>query len=246
MAASVTLTLDGPVWAGLASEKAAVVPAAIGNSSQRVLYYETDTGAAGLTNPWFIWTGAAWVAFMGFPASPGSGGTVPVTGVPGTITRVRATLNSVSPGVIAAAGDYAAGDVLNDSTTAGHAWVFPSLTRLAASGILIQKVLITCSVAALVPRFRLHLWNTVPSVLQNDNVAFLLDLDDRAIYLGYIDMPAMQTSGSSEISWSEVDLQWIGTSLAATSLYGVLQTLDGFTNESAGMTMDIFLTGVQS
>jgi hypothetical protein len=124
--------------------------------------------------------------------------------------------------------------------------VLPSIARLTAGGFLAQKVLVTCSVAAMVPRFRLHVFSAVPSVLQNDNVAFLLDADDRAIYLGYIDMPALQTSGSSEISWSESDLQWIASTSGSANLNFVLQTLDAFTNESAGMTIDVFFTGVQS
>lgn len=241
MAANVTLTTAGPLWAGLAAEKAAVVPA----NSEHALYYEIDTGAAGLTNPWFIWNGSAWVAYSGFPATSPGGTNTPVTGVPGSMVRSRATLNSVSPGVIAAAGDYTAGDVLNNSAVTGLPWIF-TVARAAGGGILVQKGLITCSVAGLVPRFRLHLFNALPTVLQADNVAFLLDADDRNSYIGFIDFPAMSTSGSSEISWSEADLQWIGVTGAATTLWGVLQTLDTFTNESAGMTMDIYLTGVQS
>lgn len=246
MAANVTLTLMGPLWSGLASEKAAVKPA----NGEHALYYETDTGAAGLTNPWFIWQDSAWVAFVGFPFAAGSGGgggpATPATGVPGSIVRIRSTLNSVSPGVIAAAGDYTAGDVLNNSTSAGLAWIAPSIARLAAAGILVQKVLITCSVAALVPRLRLHMFNAVPGTLQNDNVAFVLAAADRDKYIGYIDMPAMSTSGSSELSWSEADIQWIGKTAADANLYFVLQTLDSFTNESAGMTIDVYFTGVQN
>lgn len=235
MAANVTLTTAGPLWAGLAADKAAVVPA----NAEHTLFYEIDTGL------WYIWNGSAWVAYVAPAAAGGSGSNTPVTGVPGSMVRTRGTLNSVSPGVIAAAGDYAAGDVLNNSAVTGLPWIF-SVGRAAGGGILIQKVLVTCSVAALVPRFRLYLFNALPTVLQADNAAFLLDADDRNAYIGYIDLPAMQTSGSSEISWAEADLQWIGVTGAATTLWGVLQTLDGITNESAGMTMDIYLTGVQS
>lgn len=236
MTANVTLTTAGPLWAGLAADKAAIAPA----NAEHALYYEIDTAL------WYIWNGSAWVAYAGPGPAGGSGSNTPATGVPGSIVRIRATLNSVSPGVIAAAGDYAAGDVLNNSTSAGLSWILPSIARLTAGGILVQKVLVTCSVAAMVPRFRLHMFTQAPSVLQNDNVAFLLDADDRAIYVGYIDMPALQTSGSSEISWSEADIQWIGATAATANLNFVLQTLDAFTNESAGMTIDVFFTGVQN
>lgn len=235
MAANVTLTTNGPLWAGTAAEKSAVVPA----NNEHALYYEIDTGL------WYIWSVNAWVAYAAPGPAGGSGSNTPVTGVPGSMIRARGTLNSVSPGVIAAAGDYSAGDVLNNSTVTGLPWIF-TVGRAAGGGILIQKVLITCNDAAIVPRFRLHLFNALPGTLQADNVAFLLAAADRNAYLGYIDMPAMQTSGSSELSWSESDLQWIGVTGAATTLWGVLQTLDTFTNEAAGMTMDIYLTGVQS
>jgi hypothetical protein len=218
-----------------------------GTTTQRTNYTNPTSGTLfydETLNAVYEWNGSTWQLYG--PMGGASGSNTPATGVPGSIARIRATLNSVSPGVIAAAGDYAAGDVLNDSTTAGHAWVLPSIARLTAGGFLAQKVLITCSVAAMVPRFRLHVFSAVPSVLQNDNVAFLLDADDRAIYLGYIDMPAMQTSGSSEIGWSESDLQWIASTSGSANLNFVLQTLDAFTNESAGMTIDVFFTGVQS
>lgn len=164
--------------------------------------------------------------------------------VSGDIQRVRATLNSVSPGVIAAAGDYAAGDVLNNSASAGVAWQFPDIARNQAGGIA-TKVLVTCSVAAMVPRLRLHVFNEAPTVVQNDNAAFLFDADDRAKYLGYIDLPALQTSGSSEVSWAEADLQWsFGT--VTQKLWFVMQTLDAFTNESAGMTIDVHVEVVEA
>jgi hypothetical protein len=218
-----------------------------GSTTQRTNYTNPIAGLLfydETLNQVWEWNGTSWQLYG--PMNGGGGSGTPATGVPGSIVRVRATLNGVSPGVIAAAGDYTAGDVLNDSTSAPHAWILPSIARLTAGGILAQKVLVTCSVAALVPRFRLHVFSAVPSILQNDNAAFVLDADDRAIYLGYIDMPAMQTSGSSEISWSESDLQWIAQTSGSANLYFVLQTLDSFTNESAGMTIDVFMTGVQS
>lgn len=232
MAASFTLDLKA-MSRGSTSDRTAFGTTAVPAGA---LFYDETLDAV------YEWNGSTWQVFS--PMS-GGGGT-PATGVPGSIVRIRATLNSVSPGVIAAAGDYTAGDVLNDSTTAPHAWVLPSIARLTGAGILVQKVLVTSSVAAMVPRLRLHVFSAVPSVLQNDNAAFLLDADDRAIYLGYVDLPAMQTSGSSEISWAEADLQWIAATNGSANLYFVMQTLDSFTNESAGMTMDVFVTGVQS
>lgn len=230
-----TATLDQKVWIiGTDAERQAMSP---GAGAQ---FFAYDTGLG------WVRTGEdTWVTSPFVPGASG-GGSTPATGVPGTVARVRATLNSVSPGVIAAAGDYAAGDVLNNSAVTGLPWIFPGAARIAGAGGVAQKILITASVAALVPRFRWHFFNALPTVLQADNAAFLLDADDRAKYLGYVDMPAMQTSGSSEVSWSEADISWIFQTAAATSLWAVLQTLDAFTNESAGMTIDAYLTAVQN
>lgn len=169
-----------------------------------------------------------------------------ITAVPPPTVRVRATLNSASPGTIAAAGDYTAGDVINQSTSAGVSWVIPSAARSSGRGGHIKKVLMTCSVAAMVPRTRIHLFNSAPTVLQNDNVALVLDLDDRAAYLGYIDMPALQTSGSSEFSFALNDaLEHAFQTSGSANLNFVLQAIDAFTNESASMTIDIYFTIAQ-
>lgn len=213
---------------------------AAGQSSLQAgtLFYDETLDAV------YEWNGSSWQLYG--PMGGASGGNTPATGVPGSIVRCRATLAGVSPGVIAAAGDYTAGDVLNNSTSAGVAWQMPGVGRLASGGMIAQKLLMTLSVAAITARFRLHFFNAAPTVVQNDNAALLLDLDDRASYIGFQDMPAMQTTGSSEYCWSELDMQWITQLGAATNFWFFVQTLDGITNESAGMTMDIFMTGVQS
>lgn len=197
-------------------------------AKQGTKFYETNTGL------WFIYNGSAWVAFTG----DGGGGAE-------RLKRVRATTNSVSPGVIAAAGDYTALDVLNHSTSAGLAWIAPSIARAAGTGGTIVQVRATLSVAAVVVRLRLHMFNAVPTVLQNDNVALVLDLDDRAAYLGVIDLEALHTSGSSEYAWAEAREPFPFQTNADANLYFVVQTLDSFTNETAGMTLDIALTAEQ-
>lgn len=154
------------------------------------------------------------------------------------LRRVSATLNGAAP-AIAAAGDYAALDVLNDSASAGHVGVLP----VRAYSGLILKVVMTLSVAAATPRLRLFFFSSIPTVLQNDNAAFLLDADDRGAYLGYMDLPALSTSGSSEISWAQTtDPFSFACASGDPHLYFVVQTLDAFTNESAGMTATLTAT----
>lgn len=228
-----TFTMDRQVWLiGTDAERSAM-----GSPGAGAVFFAHDTGIT------WVYTGTGWVTD---PSSSGSGAGTPASGVPGATTRVRATLNAVSPGIIAAAGDYVAGDVLNQSTTVGVHWVLPSIARVIGSGGLIYKILANVSVAAMVPRLRLHLFNAVPTVLQNDNVALLLDLDDRNKYVGYIDLPAFQTSGSSEFAWAEADISWVFNTALDRNLYMVVQTLDAFTNESAGMTLDFVVTAVQT
>ena len=164
------------------------------------------------------------------------------SGEAGEEAIVSATLDGAAP-VIAAAENYTAGDVLNDSVTAGNAFLIPNAARAAGLGGVIEKILITSSVEGMVPRFRLHVFDSLPTVLQDDNVALVLDEDDRSAYLGFIDMPPMQTSGSSEFSWTQlIDRFPFKCAAGATDLWFVLQTLDTFTNEVAGMTFTIQFT----
>jgi len=166
----------------------------------------------------------------------GGGALASQAGAPAT---VAATLNGTSP-EIAAAGDYAAGDVLNDSASAGHAWVIPNAARAAGRGGIIEKVLVTCDVEGMIPRFRLHMFNALPGNLNNDNVALVLNEDERDNYLGFIDMPPLQTTGSSQFSWSQlIDRFPFKCPAGVTDLWFILQTLDAFTNEVAGMIVDV-------
>jgi hypothetical protein len=200
-------------------------------------------GAANPTTPMvgsdiLVWNGATWDRAK----SRGTG--IQNISLPG-LSRVRATLNAVSPGILAAAGDYAALDVLNQSTSAGLSWSIASAARATGYGGEIRQVRLTASVAALVPRLQLFMFNAVPTILQNDNVAFLLDADDRVAFLGTIDLPALKTTGSSEISYAQVDPAFAFQCAADANLYFVVVTLDAFTNESASMTFDFHFTIAQ-
>lgn len=160
--------------------------------------------------------------------------------------EVRGTLDSAAPGVIAAAGDYAANDVLSQSASngVGVAWVFSSIARASGgTGIVIGGTL-TCSVAAMTPALRLWLFKANPSNSElDDNAAFSFSATDRALLVGWLDFSPLISGGGVSVG------VWKGSQEFITSggddLYGILQTLDAFTNESASMTVDIHLRAYQ-
>ena len=165
----------------------------------------------------------------------------------GSATTVLGTLSGASTGVIAAAGDYAANDILSNSATngAGVAWVFDRISRQGGGSGWIMGARLTCSVDALVPRMRLWLFDANPSASElDDNAAFSLAVADRTKLIGYIDFNALTDAGAVSVTVRD-DLR-IPFKCAAgdDAVYGILQTLDAFTNESAGMTVTISLHAV--
>jgi hypothetical protein len=75
--------------------------------------------------------------------------------------------------------------------------------------------------------FRLHLYNATPPSAYADNAAWDLPAGDRAIYLGYIDLPAPVDMGST--LYSQLDSVNIQRKLETSSLYGYLVTLGAYT-----------------
>lgn len=167
--------------------------------------------------------------------------------VGGAAVRVFGTLNALSP-VLAAAGDYAAGDVLSDSATngAGHAFEFAGMGRVAAGSGIITKAIITTSVEAWSPTMRLWLFHTTPSGCElDDNAALSIVVADRAKLVGYIDFAAGADIGTiSYTQNTDVRLSY-KCAAADTKLYGILQVTEAVTNESASMTLTIELHALQ-
>ena len=159
--------------------------------------------------------------------------------VVGVAALVQGTVAGAT--AIAAAGDYAANDILSDSTSAGVSWLFSNLARISGGSGIVTRAVVTCSVEAFAPRLRLWLFNTTPTTTSlNDNVAFSLDADDRTKVIGYLDFPAMADAG--EVSYAQnVDVRLALKAVGSAHIYGVLQTLDAITNESAGMTITLEL-----
>ncbi len=168
---------------------------------------------------------------------------------PGNL-RLSSTLQpefSVTKG-LAAAGDYAAEDVLSESATVGTAWHFRTvLPRNGARGYITGAHIIWAT-TALTPAIRLYLFNENPSSELSDNVANTAVLPaDLHISQKYIDFPALaDLGGGSEalISPSTTGGLPLSVSCAAKSrdMYGIAVLKDAVTGEAAGAEMRITLT----
>lgn len=166
------------------------------------------------------------------------GGTVPVGGhtfdVGATLTRPSNTTA------------YAANDAI--LANAGGPMEFLNVARTAGAGVTIHGALLfTNNVLLTATTYRLWLFRGTPTPahIAADNAAFTLDFDDRDSLIGYFDFLTGGTGG---------DFVWrMGTWMTeqpqpvkptATSLFGLLQTLDAFTPLSA-QSWRIYLFGYQ-
>lgn len=143
--------------------------------------------------------------------------------------------------LLAAAGDYAADDVMSESATVGTAWVFPIGIK---SGWL-EKVVAVCSVTALTPRLTLQFYTEPPTCTLNDNATNTGCIaGDTPKYVGYIDLPAMRDLGTGQSeSLATPNSASSNLPLSFTTplgiLYGVVVTRDAITGEAAGMSLSI-------
>jgi len=128
---------------------------------------------------------------------------------------------------------YAALDVIAESTSAGTVWQFSNIAPSTGGEIVITAAALEIDVAAIPAgqgRFRLHLYSTSPTAI-NDNAAFNLIAADRAKYLGYIEFPEMNDLGDTLYSSLEESYFGIRKQITAASgtLYGILQTMSAYT-----------------
>lgn len=139
---------------------------------------------------------------------------------------------------------YAAGDVIGTAVT--------SVLNFSAAGptfggnLVLTNVTLEIDVAAIpsgMTTFRLHLYNAAPTAIA-DNVAYDLAAGDRTKYLGFVDLPTPLDFGSTLWSETESQIYWSirkQITLVDNNLYGVLQTVAGYTPTSAA----VFVVGVK-
>jgi hypothetical protein len=138
---------------------------------------------------------------------------------------------------------YTAGDVI------GGAIEFTNMGP-AGAPLLITDLLVFYNVAALpsgMGALRLHLYSATPPSALADNAPFDLTAGDRAVYITYIDLPALQDFGSTlitrAVNGDQVPRQ-VKLAAGQTSLWGYLQTIGGFTPAANSETLRIDLDAI--
>lgn len=130
---------------------------------------------------------------------------------------------------------YAAKDAVSNSTSAPTVLTFTNLARVSAGSGYITKARLMTDQAANVARFRLHLYHTAPTAI-NDNAQHAMLWANRANRIGFIDFEAMQTEGTGSDTAnalnSTIRLAFV-CAAASRTLYGLLETRDAFTPANA-------------
>ncbi len=152
---------------------------------------------------------------------------------------------------LAAAGDYAAEDVMCESATTGVAWTFSAIARGYGTKGYITKAHAMWETTALTPRLTLYLFNAAPSTELDDNKANAAPAyADLSQYVGKIDFPAMEDLGgmseavATPSTTGNLPLEFECAS-GADDLIGILVTRDIIDGEAAGESMTIRLTAEQ-
>ena len=152
---------------------------------------------------------------------------------------------------IAAAGDYAAEDVMCSDATTGVPWTFAAVSRVDGGSGYITKAHAMWETTALAPRLTLYLFNATPTSEMDDNKANAAPAyADLAQYVGKIDFPAMEDLGG--MSEAEATPSTTGNlplaftcASGADDLIGILVTRDAITGETATDVLTIRLTAEQ-
>ncbi len=131
---------------------------------------------------------------------------------------------------------YAALDSVNTSTSAPTIITFTNAGRASGVTGYVTKVKILTNQSTNIAQLRLHLFNTNAPTLPNDNAAYAMMWADRAIYLGFIDLPPFATEGTgSDCARTEISGNLLAFKCASAdrNLYGLLETLTVFTPANA-------------
>ncbi len=148
---------------------------------------------------------------------------------------------------LAAAGAYAAEDVLSESATIGTAWEFARIVPAFNASARIVKALVISETPTIIPALTLYLFTAAPTSAVNDNIAnTALIHADLANFIGRLDFPILQDlGGDSEAILTpavagNLPLAFQVTGVT-TSIFGILVTRDAFT-QVATRDMTVKLT----
>ncbi len=128
---------------------------------------------------------------------------------------------------------YTAGDVVGD--TGGSAIISLASAGPSAGFVLAQSISLVFSdsvVPAGMGAFRVHFYNASPTAIA-DNAAFDLVSNDRALYMGYVDLPAPQDLGSSLYTQTDYSGRLLKLGTASTTLFAEIETRGAYTPVSA-------------
>jgi len=148
---------------------------------------------------------------------------------------------------LAAAGNYAAEDVLCENATTGQPWLFTNMALKPGGWGRIIQAQVFWETTALTPKLTIYLYNKLPTCELRDNVLSTGPLAaDLPFYRGRLDFPAMEDLGGMSTSIitpstygnTPLDYKCDNTS---TLLYGVAVLRDAVTDEAAGAKMHIRL-----
>lgn len=127
---------------------------------------------------------------------------------------------------------YGANDVVSDSTSATTMQALANAARVSGGSGYIVGIRVSTDKKSIVPRLRVHFYNTNGATLSVDNANWQDKYADAAKRVGFWDMPAMTTGADTTNSDMSRTLDFtmrIPYTCAATSLYYVLEALDAFT-----------------
>lgn len=125
---------------------------------------------------------------------------------------------------------YATKDAISDSATSPTILTFINCARSSGGSGYITKARMMTDQAANTSAFRLHLYDATLSGV-NDNAAQTVLYTNRASYQGYIDFPYAATDGS-DTATSQATQPPFPFVASGTSLFGMLETINGFTPAS--------------
>ena len=148
---------------------------------------------------------------------------------------------------LAAAENYAAEDVLSESTTVGTAFNFVNVVAKQGGSGEIVGAQVFMQTTALTPRLSLYLYKYTPTSALNDNVAnTAVSLADLPISAGRIDFTALEDLGG--VSESIITTSTYGNLPVrfqcaddSRKLFGILVTRDAITGETVNDRCEIRL-----
>lgn len=141
---------------------------------------------------------------------------------------------------------YTAGDVVSDNASTTTPITLADVVEADGGSGNIVAARLSTNVVSLTPRIRVHLFNAATATVSADNAARRETYANASLRLGYFDFAAMISgadTGNSDMSYAQNMALAVPIKAASTSttIYAVLETLDGFTPAS-GQSFTLTLT----